>query len=782
MTNAVPETARHGPASTAEIEALLGRGTDAIAELVRLLDHPSWSVRRSVIAGLAALGEPAVPLLCTSLRDERGDERRIAATVDTLVASTGEVEGAVIALKDHRDPHVVADVAQILGRRRSARGVDALIELTHHADDNVAVAAIEGLGRVGSRAALDAVLACVESGHFFRTFPAVDVLGRSADPRAVAPLIRLLRDPRYAFEAARALGRTGDRRAVPALAELLAAPQDSAVRVASVALAELRVRHVELYGGSEAFEEAMRAAGSEAVVRRLEQCAARSSTGEKIAICTTLGALRHQAGAAVLQQFLTEPAGVAEAAALALGELGRGADGPELHETLRRADSAARRILLPRVSRLDASNAVVECLSDPDATVRALACDTLGRLGNSTVVAALFKLFADNNARVVHAALGAVQSLGSAETERLALAAARSPTASVRRAAMRVVAYFDYPAAFEILRDTLADADARVREAAIQGLGNLEGSAARDCLLSLAQSPSTPARAASMRALGETSEPDARVIEALRAGADDGDAWVRYFAVQSLGKLQSEAAVDVLIRLLDDPAGQVRVAALEALSHLHGERAMAALVMAAQSSEVDMQRAALLGLSLARHAAALPVLAAACSSADAATRLVAVSAAARFDGPEVVDILARAACDGDENVRSAALGFLSRHQGQRATEHLLELSKTAEPVTPIVAALSAPAPGRVARIARELSDADSERAVLLTSCLSRVGTEEATEALLGALELENAAARRAAVATLLAIGNRQGHGRIMRLAAEDLDPDVRRVCALYLAQ
>ena len=71
----------------------------------------------------------------------------------------------------------------------------ALVALSRHADDNVAVAAIEALGRIGGRAAVESLVDAVDSGNFFRTFPAIDVLGRSGDPRAVAPLTALLDEP-----------------------------------------------------------------------------------------------------------------------------------------------------------------------------------------------------------------------------------------------------------------------------------------------------------------------------------------------------------------------------------------------------------------------------------------------------------------------------------------------------------------------------------------------------------------------------------------------------------
>ena len=768
--------------SLGEVEALVASGEQAAPQLVALLNHPSWSVRRAVVAGLAGLGNQAVALLCASLASERRDETRIAATVDALVASRADVDRAVMALAGAEDAHVVCDVAQILGRRRSAEGVDTLIALTAHADDNVAAGAMEALGRIGSRKAVDALLTCLDSQQFFRTFPAIDVLSRTGDPRVVSPLAKLLRDPRYAFEAARALGRTGDRMAVRPLAELLSSPQDGTVRVACLALLDLRARHLELYGVSAAFEQALRDAGSDAAVRRLEQCASRASLGEKVAIATVLGALRNPAGVPLLQKLLLDRPEVAEAAAKALRKLGSAADGPEFLSALRRADSAGKRVLLPLVSSLSASEALVECLSDADAAVRALACDALARVGNAKLAPALFALLADANARVVHAASAAIQSLGSDDTERLALAAARSSSASARRAAMRILAYFGHRGAFEALREGLSDSDARVREAAIHGLAYVDDAAARDCLLAAATANVAPARAAAMRALGDSPQHDARSVEALSRGLHDEDAWVRYYAAQSLGKLRQQAAAPTLITLLGDAAGQVRMAALEALSHVQGEVAIRALTDAARSSDLDMQRAALLGLSLSRHEPSLPLIREACTSPDGATRLVAVSALAAFGAPEVLDALATAARDSEESVRTAALGFLGRHPDARATDILIALVAEADVQAPVVAALSTPSESRVSGLARALTRADDDLAPVLTSCLARLHSDEATIALIHALDYDSPAARKAALATLLAIGNRDAMAQVARLSSHDPDPDVRRVAAVYLAQ
>jgi len=208
-----------------KIQRLTQAGAGSIAALVALLADPSWAVRRVVVTALARIGTPAVLPLCQVLAGDRASEAWLAATVDTLVASSGEVDDAVLALAATTNtPAVICDAAQILGRRKSTRSIATLARLTEHPDDNVAVAAIEALGRIDSPGGLEALVAAVLTRNFFRTFPAIDVLGSTCDPRAVGPLCDLLTDPIYAAAAAAALGRTGQLSAVGPLTDLLVAP------------------------------------------------------------------------------------------------------------------------------------------------------------------------------------------------------------------------------------------------------------------------------------------------------------------------------------------------------------------------------------------------------------------------------------------------------------------------------------------------------------------------------------------------------------------------------
>ncbi|MET0285641.1 MAG: HEAT repeat domain-containing protein [Polyangiales bacterium] len=735
--------------------------------LIDRLTEAGWSERRALIAELASAS--AVPALVEALRTRRDDETRIAAVVDALAGSSGDVESALAPLAEDADPAIVADVAQILGRRRS--GLAILVALTRHADDNVAVGAIEALGKLGGQSAVEALIACVESNSFFRVFPAIDVLGRTGDPRAIEPLSKLLDNPRYLLEAARALGRSADRAAAAPLLRLLSTPSESSLRVACVALSELAERHEELYGSQVIFEP-LRELRSERLVRRLAQALGNADKGEKLALCRVLGALQSGLAVQALMNQLDGEPELTRAATAALRQIGRDSD-RAIGDALAQASSARRAALLPGLLHSEHGAAVIACLHDPEPNVRALAAEALARLGVRAATPQLFELLEDPLPRVVHAATAAISALGDEQTEGLALRAAGSAVPEVRRAGLRILGYFGYPAAFEAFAAALREPDQRLRDAAAAGLAMLDEPRARPLLREVAREPDAKLRAAAVRALGQAELDDDTTALLQRALADQ-DAWVRYYACQALGRLRVDAALPALSALLQDPAGQVRVAAVEALSHLPG--ATDTLRTCAASADPDMRRAALLGLGLRADVDSLPIFLQAARGDDAATRLVALSALASLHTAEGLSALAQAARDEDEAVQSAAIGYLQAAPG--GTLHLIELAREGARVAN---ALSTPHPERVAALLVGLADADDTLATLLTSCLSRLGGNAGRDGLLAALTLDNRAARMAAAHALAALGTREASAALALCAANDPDPELRRVCSLHLS-
>jgi HEAT repeat protein len=835
-----------------EIDEWLALGSAGIAPLMRLLDDPSWTVRRAVVGALAALGPAAAPALCQALQSERHDEARIAAVVDALAGSLGPTtDDLVAALAAHPDPAVAADVAQILGRRRAPGSVPTLIALMRHPDDNVAVGAIEALGRIGGRAAVEALIESLERGSFFRVFPAIQVLGQSADPRAVAPLESLLVHPLYAAEAATALGRSGTPAAAAALARWLRALGQDApgIRRAALALEAAELEHRAQFGDGEPILRAIREAfGGRPVAPGAEDrwlaAVPGADAGERRALAFLLGLLGSERSVPTLIGFLEGAAEQAEAATTALGRLGRSRDAEaHLARRLLEGDSRLRRVALPLVSRGAAAasqEAIAACLDDVDPEVRALACAALARMGQTAAVGALFQRLADASPRVALAALAAVQSLGGPEALERARAAVVSTEAprTLRQAALRVLAYFGPPTALSVFLDAIDDGDPRIQQTALQGLAELDDERALEALLVRAAPPTAPrVRAAALRALGHRAVAlaaappggarsipvDPRTRGCLLAAVGDDDAWVRYYACQSIGALGLAEGVPALIARLADPAGQVRVAAVEGLSRLRGPEAVRALRAAVKEGarapvpdghaggdgardggrggggrhgdgdgdgdddgDGDVRRAALVGLGLARDLESLPVMFAAAESREPATRLVALSALAACGTPAVLSALERAAAnpdpDADVNVRTAAVGLLAAAPEAAATAALVRMLGVPVARALALEALASPGPGRVAGLVAALETADEQLAPDLVAALVRLRRADpaAERSLVAAMFLPNPRARKAVARGLVAVDAPVTQAALVQAAQHDPDPEVRRISFLLL--
>ncbi len=758
----------------------LGRlGSESIHLLIDHLDDSSWVVRRAVVDVLAELGDAPVAPLCDSLRRRRDSEARLAAITDALSTSTANVDDAVLELARDPNPAVVADAAQILGRRRSKGAIAVLAQLSQAANDNVAVSAIEALGRIGGKAAVELLIKAVRSGNFFRAFPAIDVLGRTGDPRAVSPLAEMLDDPLYTQEAARALAHTGDPAALQPLVTLLVRPSNALVRVAALSIVELSGTYESWYGVPNTLDMLVRRHAAPESARRVRAAMREASAAEQEALCTVLGALGSEEAIFELTARLDGTDRVAAAAAQALKKLGPAGES-NLVAALRDGDSARRGFVLGVLTpRGIAVEALFPCLRDPDGSVRARTCELLGKLGDRGAIAPVFDLLGDPNPRVAQAALGALHALGGEVTERLALKAAQNGDRRRKRDALRLIGYFGYPSALGVLKATALGDDEQLRDVAISSLGFVEDDAARAFLVDRARDANVKTRSAAIRALGNRELAD--VETTLRAALDDAEPWVRYYAAQALGRLHADGAAERLAALLDDPAGQVRVAAIEAMSQLSSPLATAALGAGAQSPDLDVRRACLMGLSNARSPELLPLVIEATLGTDAATRLVAVSALAAFDVPSVTDRLGELArSDAEQSVKSAALSALTERPGPGATRVLISLLDVPELESRVRDALSSPQVGRIEGILAALNSADDDVATMLLSCLARMRTPEAVLALTSALALPSRTARKAAVITAAAVGTRPLLDALGKRADSDPDPEIAGIIASVL--
>lgn len=761
----------------AEVAALSASGIAGIEPLMAMLDAHGWVVRRAIVHALAEGPAGSVPLLVGSLVERRSSEPTVSGLVDALSASVAEVEPALRELLSQDSAAVLCDVIQILGRRRDLPSVPRLVELTAHEDDNVALAAIEALGRIGGEAPLERLLQLAKGANFFRVFPAIDALGRCRDERALPTLIQFLDKPLYVAEAARALGRLGSIHAVPSLLRAMTRGSESNVSIGATSLVAIDASVGEL-GPVSAVRRSVREHAEAGLRDRLSRVMGFADGKEQVALGRVLVWLATSESVSDLLQLLADGAeDVSNLALQSLAELSALSD-PRVLELLENGSSELRAKLLPHFVGVGAaSQAVADCLRDPQANVRALACHALARGSSTRVVPQLFELLKDSDLGVVHAAVGAIQSLGSDETKRLALAGARSSNLAERRAALRIVTYLGYEQSFDLCAEAISGQDPRLRDIALSALPNLDDPRAQPMLLNAARELDPRTRASALRALGNTGQSE-QVRAALDGALDDADPWARYYACQSLGKLGLAASLPRILGRLADSAGQVRMAAVEAISRIPGDEATHALISVARAEDPEVSRAAIVGVGERGDPALRPIVDQALSSPDPTLRLVAVSSIARFPDPEA-ELGRLVRTDTDPAVRSAALELLANSPRAPATDALIALLETHPGAAQ--AGLSQHFEARLPGLLAALSTANDVRARQLLSVLSRAELPAARKAIDHAFGLSNVAVRRAAAKVLSLLLDDEAKSALARAAIRDADPEVRRISASAIA-
>ncbi|MDQ3367483.1 MAG: hypothetical protein M3680_18845, partial [Myxococcota bacterium] len=145
--------------------------------------------------------------------------------------------------------------------------------------------------------------------------------------------------------------------------------------------------------------------------------------------------------------------------------------------------------------------------------------------------------------------------------------------------------------------------------------------------------------------------------------------------------------------------------------------------------------------------------------------------------PAALEALAVAARADDAEVRAAALSLLTERTDAEAAEVLVDIALASELDHPVHQALSRPGAARIDAIALRLGSADDREAGLLAAALSRMRHEDATAVLFDVLAENNAAARRAIAGVLVGLGADGARTAVARLALQDPDPEVRRICA-----
>lgn len=594
-----------------KVDALLaGLGSENVGELNKAQQElftlganasaPGADGRAAVceaIASRLAKANPQAKVWMLRQLERLGRAECVAAIVPLLNDADEKVcDSARRALAGNASPEAAAAIAQALDKADkplariglvsalgyhgagSAPHTKALQKYLGSDDENLHRAAALALGRTGNKDAADALLAAAAKGSLRAQTEAITgclllaetLLAAGDKASSLSICKKLFARTGYVKSAALiGIGRAGGEAELGTIIEAMN-DSDSGLRGAAV----------------EAVSFVPAAKAVPALIEKLKG----ASKDMTVAVCRALGCLGDKAGVPALIAALADTEEeIRIAAARSLGAIGDGSAVPALVKAAAAggASGTAARENLDRLSGKDAGQALLACLKDADAKVRAEAARSLGARRVDVPIEPLLEMAGDADAAVRAQAFKALSGVVRAE-HLPALAAVVAKTSDSSDAAVVAVL-----SAAEQIPDAASRADAVAAECAkATGAGKL----------------------ALWRVLGKLG--GAKALEILRTGAKDADDDTRKAAVRALGEWpDTGAAEDLLALAKGGPNEAVQVLALRGYIRLAGlvkERPADALKMYQTALETckrpDEKKLVLSGLGEIRDIAALKMI------------------------------------------------------------------------------------------------------------------------------------------------------------------------------
>ena len=290
-----------------------------------------------------------------------------------------------------------------------------------------------------------------------------------------------------------------------------------------------------------------------------------------------------------------------------LDRMGRHGDAPEdsveqdpavitaLIERLSDSNASVRRAAAQSLGNLHARRAVsalITALGDKSREVRSAAASALGNLEDAKAIPALTKLMNDESPEVREQAINALSRFEGEVPAAPMLAALGDSRAEIRARAADILGNIGDRAAIPALTKLLKDPSADVRREALQSLSRFADASAGTAMLASLDDANPDVRASALQAVrsARIAMTEATVLKLLADNSRD----VRHQAVESLrDQPLLPAIVTALTKLIaDDPSGDVKEAAVETLAEARNPAARDAIKGALNSPDARVRRAA----------------------------------------------------------------------------------------------------------------------------------------------------------------------------------------------
>ncbi len=211
-------------------------------------------------------------------------------------------------------------------------------------------------------------------------------------------------------------------------------------------------------------------------------------------------------------------------------------------------------------------------LSSPDVSRRRAVVQALAETDERAIYP-LIKALRDPNPGVQDAAMRSLMAIGGELAAYMVLPLLREDS-YLRNTALLILRDIG-SAAVPLLYPLLLDKDEDMRKFSVDLLAEIKDGVLPEKIMPLAKDPNANVRAAAVRAVGALMHKDGagEVTEAL-----GDEEWVCFSALDTLGRLKDEGAVDAITGLLSSPSEALRVEALDTLGRIGSTRAGDAIV------------------------------------------------------------------------------------------------------------------------------------------------------------------------------------------------------------
>lgn len=550
-------------------DILVRHGENSVEPLLAFLDsHVRHAARPWAIAALGEIkSRRAYPMLIRSLNDPDDEVRAKAATALGLLGDRRAAGYLLERLLGDPAPFVRARIATALGQFNDPEVIDRLVRALGDPAWWVRLRSVEALEHIGGDAEGPLLAALDDTDPEIRTRAAV-ALERLG---VTARLVRAIAEGEPPENVATVLEKFASSGATELLAEeldhrspavrraVLAAVRHAARRDLSPEIVRLATQDVEADIRAAALEALADLGASDALTAAVAGANDPAPDVRRASI-TLLGLAGGATEFGTVRALARDAdATVRAAAARALPRLDRDAAIGIMPELMQDADAAVRCAALEAASTADLkglAGPASERLGDPDPEVRRVAVETIGRLGDASVLGHLLR--------------------GASGVPELwpAIAAA--------------VVHIDPKAVPRLLEVFQGESGVSGRIAVIDALVEQGPEASLALFLELRRDPEPAVRAAVARALGRAGTPEA--LEALGAFIGDPTPRVRASALDALALHPEKfGAVHAFDLLREDPSPEVRERAALAigLARLEaGETALLAVCRAPQPPSI----------------------------------------------------------------------------------------------------------------------------------------------------------------------------------------------------